>query len=245
MSTIIEAPPSEAGSLEPPPVVYFWGPVRAHVNRAAAEYALRLDQEPVWLEVRSSERTRDEGADDNPVPPNRRFVLKAGRDVQLVSRPRVIPPAAGDAVALPPSDLEEQAGELLVFPPVVHMALRTSSQTGAQSAFVLSNIDRLQHLSPLLKDGMGKALLASFRERGIVLVLTSEGRLPLPPIDFECAFEIISSPEEKWWEAEVRPGVPVSTCSTCRGSRDGSYAACADGFRLACPIQVPFTEESA
>ena len=102
--------------------------------------------------------------------------------------------------------------------------LREDSGVGAGGAFVLSNIDRLDDPARLLDPGSGASLLASYREKGVVLVLTSEGLLPMPHAESECAVEVVSMPDEQWWEAEVRPGVPFNAGSEAEGPDSEGYA---------------------
>lgn len=231
-------------NVAPPPIVYFWGPVRAHVNRVAIEYAKRLHAEPIWLDVHGSTDAALAAREAPALPASRTFVLRAGRDVQLTStHPSAAPSTPGGGRG--ETALETEVETVLTFPKVVGSALRAAAKSGARSAFVLSNVDRLGHLYPMFEHGMAGALLRAFRSRGIVLILTSENLLPLPQLELECAFEVSSTPEEQWWEAEVRPGIPVSCCSECPGSASGAYAICEPDFRLACPVLSPFPEEPA
>ncbi|HKS59587.1 MAG TPA: hypothetical protein VJS68_02280 [Thermoplasmata archaeon] len=239
MSATIPVQAQLVESVVAPPIVYFWGPVRSHVNKVASEYARRLAAEPVVLDVQAS-GTADEERPDEEIGPYPRFVLKAGQDVQLLPSSEQPAIDSGEETGQV-SDLEREVSLVLKFPWVVHSALRAASRIGPQSAFVLSNIDRLQHLYPLFQHGMGDALFRAFRQRGIVLILTSKNLLPLPRLEFECAFEVSSAPDQDWWEAEVRPGVPVSCCVDCPSGSGGLYGACSPIFQVACPVQEPLT----
>jgi hypothetical protein len=241
MNAIAVLPAEPVENLAPPPVVYFWGPVRSHVNRVATEYAARLQSEPVWLDVSDPEGGEDPAIEGGPVPSARRFVLRAGKEIRVVPLPpaRKTPLLRDDSN---PTELDVEVGAVIDVPHVVRTALQTASQSGPHGVFLLSNIDRLRNVSPLFEQGSADTLLRAFRSRGIVLILTSEGLLDMPRMEYECAFEVSSMADEEWWEAEVRPGVPFSCCSDCPGTTEGAYAICEPNFRLVCPIRVPFPE---
>lgn len=225
-------------------MVYFWGPVRDHVNLVAAEYARRLNPKPVWLYVRDKDGPREAPPVGSTIPKRRIFVLKAGTEIQLTPASRLSSLPAPPSEA-PTPDIESDVGTILSFPPVVHSALQTTERSEPGGVFVLSNIDRMKHLSSVFEHGMADALVRTFNRHGVALILTSQGLLPLPHLEYECAFEVNSSPGDAWWEAEVRPGVPVSCCSDCPGSVDGEYATCTPEFRIACPVLVPLARGSA
>lgn len=227
-----------------PSVVYFWGPIRDHVNLVAAEYAHRLNKRPVWLYVRDKSGPGEVPPSGHPIPHRRTFVLKAGSDIQLIPTPKFSPLLAAPSGS-PASDIESEVGTILSFPEVVHSALQKTARSKPGGVFVLSNIDRMKHLSSVFEHGMADALVRTFNQHGVSLILTSEGLLPLPHLEYECAFEVNSSPDDAWWEAEVRPGVPVSCCSDCSGSPDGRYATCTPEFRLVCPVLVPLARATA
>ena len=222
-----------------PSIAYFWGPVRAHVNRVAAEYAYRLHSAPVWLGVDGPTAEPVPGL-EALVPPSNIYHLRAGTDIAL-ARGVVRRTPAGSGAADPPSEIEAEMRTVLQVPPVVRRAIRRATLSPPRSAFVLANIDRLPHLAPMFEGGLSDALLRAFRARGIMLVLTSQGRMHLPRLEFECAFVVDSLPEEEWWEAEVHPGVPVSSCNTCLAARDRLYNSCTPEFELACPVRLPLT----
>jgi len=236
--------PSSARLALAPAVVYFWGPVRSHVNRVAALYARRIQAEPVWLEVSDPRAPSEVGSVLVGPGSDRTFQLRAGADVQI-ARPSGASHLAAGTPRPANGDLEGQVGSLLTFPSVVHSALAAAEKSGRPGAFVLSNIDRLQHLSPMFGHHRSDGLFEAFRRSGIVLVLTSEGLLPLPHLGLECAFEVSSAPDEEWFESEIRPGVPVSCCGSCSGAIDGGYASCGPEFRSACPVLNPFAVPTA
>ncbi|HYK94139.1 MAG TPA: hypothetical protein VEY07_08900 [Thermoplasmata archaeon] len=240
MSAVLPAASEPLEELSPPPIVYFWGGVRSHVNRIAQEYASRLHSEPVLLVVASPHDRAPRPATDSPISPSRTFVLHASDTVQLADSTRRLP-AQGEST-ITGEEIESEAHELLVYPKIVESALRTVARTGAGGAFVLANADRLPQLSPLLGDGLANRLLESFQRHGTTLILTSRELLPFPHLGLECAFEVSSNSSEHWWEAEIRPGVPVSCCSQCPGTEDGAYAHCKPEFRVACPVLTPFRE---
>src|SRR5574340_126886 len=99
----------------PPPIVYFWGSVRATVNRVAAEYARRLHAEPVVLVVESTHHRGAAFLIDAGIRPNRLFALRAVEEVQL------LPPAPGseERGALdrrPEEDLQTEAHRVMQLP---------------------------------------------------------------------------------------------------------------------------------
>ncbi|HEV2519954.1 MAG TPA: hypothetical protein VGX00_04960 [Thermoplasmata archaeon] len=212
--------PSE--NFASPPIVHFWGPVREHVNRVAAEFAQRIARDPFWLNVQDP-RTASRSAEVLPITGARVFELPAGADGRLVLQAGEPGTTEGSAVEGTTSP-SEGAHVVLRLPPVSPMVLRPASDGSPHGAFVLSNIDRLEDLNPIFGDGNESAIVTACRERSVVLVLTSEGLVPVRQLESEYSVEVISMPEEEWWEAEVRAGVPHNAGGDTPGPDAGGYA---------------------
>lgn len=225
--------------LPAPPVVYFWGPVRAHVNRVALEYSLRFG-DPVLLDVRGREPELESSEEGSPLPFERTFALEVPEDLQVDPAAPHLPVTSATLTREgEESALATQVDVYLDFPPAVASALELFAQDGGPTTLVVSNIDRLGHLSPLGERGFSKPLLAALRDRGITLVVTSKDIVADSNVPFECAFEVFTLPDQKWWEAEVRPGVPFSSCTSCPAAVNEEYASCSESFRRACPVIHP------
>ncbi|HEV2165762.1 MAG TPA: hypothetical protein VGS23_02105, partial [Thermoplasmata archaeon] len=220
-----------------PAIVYFWGPVRDHVNRVAAEYAARLPSPPVWVNVGARRNDAAQAPDVLPLAGARVFELEAGAEPKFLTAPSESPTNEGTTAAAD-AEGESRPRVVLRFPPVGPVALRAVADDGPSSAFVLSNIDRLEDPGQLLDPGTGSPILGACRERGVVLVLTSEGLLPMPHAESECAVEVVSMPEEEWWEADVRPGVPYYAAPGGSGTSAEGYAKDFPELRPANPLMA-------
>lgn len=226
---------------EGPSLVYFWGPVRPHVNRVALEYARRLHQAPIWLNVPE--------APIDPTAPQVRaselgatlYTLGAGEDIAAATDPEGTGPAP--AVGTVDRTLATEVGRYLRYPPAVRAALHAVATRDGPTVLVITNIDLLGHLPLLTEFNRSRALLQTMRARGVTVVVTSQALIHAPPLPMECAFRVESEAAETWSDAELWPGIPVSSCSTCGGSESGEYAACSPHLRSVCPLRIPFPHD--
>lgn len=224
-----------------PPIVHFWGPVRAHVNRVAAEFAQRIGRDPFWLNVQDP-RAASRSAEVLPIAGPRVFELPAGADGRLVLQSGETATAEGSKVG-EPNGPSGTAHVVLRLPPVGPVVLRPTTDASPQGAFVLSNIDRLEDLNPLFGDGNDSPIVAACRERSVVLVLTSEGLVPVRQLESEYSVEVISMPEEEWWEAEVRAGVPHNAGGDSPGPDSGGYATGFPSLLPSNPLRAQYAGE--
>ena len=237
--------PTRAGTttkaaLNGPSLVYFWGPVREHVNRLAVEYSLRLHRSPVWISVPDGESESAPTAQTPARPALKVYRLRSGEDIAALSTDpptRVDPSTTAD-----PADLVTAVGRYLTFPPAVRSALQALSKLNRPGVLLLTNIDRLPHPGVLTDGQVSKPLLDLMLAREVAVVVTSQELMHAPALPVECAFRVESAPSDAWSDAEIYPGIPVSCCTYCPGSPSGNYATCSPAFRSACPIVVPFTE---
>lgn len=228
----------EAEPLAGPELVYFWGPVRAHVNRVALEYAQRLNRTPVWVDVPDGGTSPAAGALGEGTPPKIRvYALAPGDDV--LPGPSG-PPLERPSGPEPPTDLATEVGEHVQFPPAVREALRALSRGSVPRVLILTNLDLLGHVELLAEPVLSRSLLATMKARNIAVIITTQKLLRAPALPMECAFRVDSAPDEPWSSAELYPGVPVSCCTSCSGAPNGDYAECSPKFRSVCPIRVPF-----
>lgn len=243
MSKTRATPKVAAPLLDGPSMVYFWGPVRDHVNRVALEYARRLHPRPVWLSI-------PDGAGEREALPS----TKGGASFRLYSLGPEddIAPAPSDesehaplAAVRPAKALAAEVGHYLKFPPAAREALEALDRRRGPAVLLLTNIDRLQHAGLLTNPERSRPLLEALRSRSITVVVTSRDLIRAPALPMECAFRVESTPEEYWSQAELWPGIPVSACTTCPGSNVGEYATCSDSLRAVCPVRLPFETAEA
>lgn len=228
-----------AEPLNAPAFVYFWGPVRSHVNRVALEYARRLHRSPVWLSVPDGPAEATPIGGPSAGEPIRVFALNPEDDIAATTEP--IPAPVPEQERSPTVDLATDVGHYLQFPDAARSALEALAKTTAPSVLVLSNLDRLGHANLLTDPRRSAALLGVMKARGVAVIVTSQGLIHAPAVPMECAFRVDSAPDEDWRDAELWPGVPVSSCTECSGSVDGAYASCSPMLRQVCPLRLPFT----
>jgi hypothetical protein len=223
-----------------PAFVYFWGPVRSHVNRIALEYARRLHRSPVWLSVPDAEDRKALGGRRADAWGISVYELAPGEDIGRAP----LPPGSGGTPELPAEDdLVHEVGMYLQFPSAARAALARLDERRAPRVLILTNVDRLGHVSLLTDRVLSRELLRTLHAHGVTVVLTSQELIRAPPLPMECAFRVDSSPDEPWTSAELWPGVPVAACTTCSASPTGTYAPCSPMFRSVCPLRLPFPDE--
>ena len=228
-----EGEPNETHGM--PQLVYFWGPVRAHVNRVALEYAQRLNPAPVWLEVPDGIGTAELTAGSAGSERIRSFVLGPGEDVDRV------PTATPSTTVEPGAALPNEIAQYVQYPAAARQALEAVAQQSEPRVLVLTNLDRLGHVEQLTEPGLSRSLLQALGRRGVIVVITTEKLLKGGGVPMECAFRVDSAPGDEWWDSELYPGVPVSCCSSCSGSPGGGYAECSQALRSVCPVRLPFS----
>ena len=80
---IARVEPSE--NIASPTIVYFWGPVRDHVNRIAAEYVARLGSEPVWMNVDAGNSAAAPSPDVIPLAGENVFEFSPGPEPKFLA----------------------------------------------------------------------------------------------------------------------------------------------------------------